>query len=141
MIIKASELRKEVKDAFPSLKSLICEYVECLDPEYLIPSYQESLDLLNRFWQPIKDIPWAHNIGDCDNRAIKLYSDVHWHRVQNLDQIPQEERVQWSLGFASGNNPFGQIHTFILIRNDQGFFIFDNTLKGLKDYAPYTARF
>ena len=141
MILSASQLRKELKDVCPSLKSFVCEYVECLDEQYLVPSYQESFDLLDQFWQPIKNTPWVHNVGDCDNRAIKLYSDVHWYRVSHLNEIPDDQKIQWSLGFASGNNPFGQIHTFNLIRNDQGWFVFDNIMKSCDDYTPITARF
>jgi hypothetical protein len=141
MIITASKLREEAKEAFPSLKSTFCEYVECLDEQYLIPSEEESLQLIEKYWEPIKTIPWSKNIGDCDNRAIKLYVDVHWHRNLHREEYSEEERIQWAFGFASGKNPFGIMHTFNIIRNDKGFFIFDHKMKQPISYQPIAARF
>ncbi|MDY6957802.1 MAG: hypothetical protein SVK08_01460 [Halobacteriota archaeon] len=141
MIITASKLREEVKEAFPSLKAFFCEYVECLDEKYLIPSYDESIELIEKCWEPIKAVKREDNIGDCDNRAIKLYADVHWHRVLNIKNIPEDERIQWSFGVASGLTPFGIMHTFNLIRNDRGLYVFDNKIKQTISYQPISVRF
>ena len=141
MIITASQLRKEMKEAFPSLKSTFCEYVECLDDQYLVPSYEESLAIFQIFWNELKKIKWVSNIGDCDNRATILYSQVHLYRMERIDEIPEEDRIQWSFGFASGRNPFGNMHTFNVIRNDKGIFVFDNKIKEGTGYQPLSARF
>jgi len=141
MIIKASKLREEIKNAFPSVKSVLCEYVELLDDQYLIPLHDEALQLIIQYWELIKDIKWSDNIGDCDNRAIKLFSDVHWHRNLHKEEYPEEERIQWSFGFASGKNPFGNIHTFNVLRSDQGLFVFDNKIKSGTNYLPFSVRF
>jgi len=141
MIIPASKLREEIKEEFPSLKSVLCEYVECLDESYLVPPHEKALELIEKYWEPIKAINWVKNIGDCDNRATILYADVHRHRILNIEEIPEEERVQWSFGFASGENPWGNMHTFNILRSDQGIFVFDNKLKPVSGYRPFSARF
>jgi hypothetical protein len=141
IIISDLDLRKETKEVFPSLRSIFCEYVKCLDETYLIPPHSEAVALLTKYWEPIQNTPWYKNIGDCDLRAIKLYSDVHWHRVLNIATIPENERIQWALGFSSGTNPFGMLHTFNLIRTDAGLFVFDGKIKPTSSYEPIEAEY
>ena len=140
MILLSHQLRSETKSAFPCLKSLFSEYVECLDETYLVPPHDETLALIEKYWEPIKNVPWTRNIGDCDNRAIKLYVDVHWHRNLHKEEYPEEERIQWSFGFASGIAPFGGVHTWNLVRTDKGLFVFDNVVKNTENYTPITVR-
>ena len=143
MIIKPFKLREEIKDAFSSVRSTFCEYVELLDDRYLVPPHDKALQLILQYWEPIKKTKWVQNIGDCDNRAIKLYSDVHWHRVKQMEdgEIQKEDRYQWSFGYASGKNPFGNVHTFNLLRSDEGLFVFDNKIKLGTNYEPLSVRF
>ena len=141
MIVTSKQLRKEIKEKFSSLRAFMCEYVECLDEQYLVPPHQEAVDLIHQYWEPIKDTPWVRNMGDCDNRAIKLYSDVHWHRIKDMPNIPEDEKFQWSVGFMTGLNPFGNMHVFNVLKTDAGIFIFDGKIKNGENYRPLTARF
>ena len=144
MVIKASDLRKKVKEVFPSLKSLFGEYVECLDDQYLVPSHTEILGLIETTWKPLAELKWISRIADCDNFAVCHYADLHKARMilARDGLLADKDKLQVSFGIGSGTNPKGRAHTFNILVSSEGVLVVDyGQIKPTKDYKPVSVRF